>query len=113
METKFRLSVRHVDTCLPDYVSDHCNGDSEWLCGIPVDHTTRNGDVFRAVLDECRSYGDKLPDAITAHDVRRAVEYEFDGLDKRAAFKSRPDKPQGDGYGDSVYAWFRFSWESA
>ncbi|WP_206680501.1 hypothetical protein [Neoaquamicrobium sediminum] len=64
------------------------------------------------MLDEVRAYGDKLPECVTAQAVRRAVEYCFSDVDKRAAFKGRPDKSDGANDGESVYAWFRFSWES-
>lgn len=105
------LSVRHVDTCLPCYVQDHCNGENEMLIGVPVDKASRMHTVRRDLAAEVRAYGDKLPAEFTDSDVESAIGDMFKGVHPLKAFDSSLDRASADDMGESCYAWFRFTWE--
>lgn len=107
----YTLSISHVDTCLPCYVQDHCNGDDEMLLGVPVDSSSRNHQVRDSLIDEVRNYGDKLPDSITDNEVKAAIIDLFKQAHPFGVFERGLDK--ADDSGESAYAWFRFTWESA
>jgi len=107
---KYELSISHVDTCLPCYVQDHCNGDSEMLLGVAVDRSSRNHQVRDSLIDEARNYGDKLPESISDDEVKAAIIDLFKRAHPFGTFERGLDRAADDDSGESAYAWFRFTW---
>jgi hypothetical protein len=113
------VTVRHVDTCLASYVLDHCNGEREALLGVAVDHESTYASVKADLIREwCELdlYGRTAPPDDSA--VIDEIESEFAGApDPSALFAPSLVAPAiGDESADtdeSVYAWFRVSWETA
>lgn len=103
------LIVSHVDTCLPCYVLDHCNGDDEALFGVPVSGSDRLYHVKRALKDEVRATGDKIPERYSDADVNAAIDEVFRGFNPFKVFDSSLETANE--YGESVYAWFRITWD--
>lgn len=108
----YSLTVSHVDTCLPCYVQDHCNGETEMLIGVPVDRASRMHNVKQALADEARDYSDKFPDDLPDSTVAAAIGELFKGVHPLKAFNHSLGAA-GDEMGESCYAWFRVEWESA
>jgi hypothetical protein len=106
----YYLDITHVDTCLPCYVLDHCNGDDEQLIGVAVSRGSRVHHVRAELLNEILAYGDKVPEGITEADIVAAVTDCLKGLHPFAAWDSSLNAD--DESGESCYAWFRLSWES-
>lgn len=104
------LNVYHVDTCLPCYVLDHCNGETEMLIGVPVDKASRMHMVRRDLESEVRNYGDKLSDEFSDSDVANAIGELFQGVHPLKAFDKSLERA-ADETDESCYAWFRFAWE--
>jgi hypothetical protein len=105
------MHVRHIDTCLSDYVLDHCNGDSELLIGVPVDRASRVYSVKRALHDEIElraaDYGKPGFDYAAAH---AAIDEAFAGTHPLKAWDSSLEPSDEDG--ETCYSWFRFDWEA-
>jgi hypothetical protein len=107
----YTLECYNVDTCLSCYVLDHCNGEDEMLVGVPVDRSTRYYQLKLELESEVAAYGDKLPDEIPERQVRDAIGECFAGAHPLATFDSSLDSAAAYEDGESVYAWFRFTWE--
>lgn len=105
----YRLNVFHVDTCLPCFVQDHCNGETEALFGVPVDAASRNYMVRDELKKEIRNCGEKLPEAITESQVNAAVNDLFSRVNMLRPFDSSLE-PFTDEHAESCYAWFRLTW---
>lgn len=105
----YHLDCYHVNTCLPSYVTDHCNGDNEMLVGVPVYRSTRIWQMRQDLADEIHAYGDKLPEDLPDSIVDAAIAECFAGAHPLAAFDSRLE-PEDEDDGESCYAWFRFTW---
>jgi hypothetical protein len=108
----YTASFSHVDTCLPDYVLDHCNGDDECLLGVYVDGNTTYEQLKAGLREELDSSDWGIPDeAWDAVDV--ALEDLFRPVDSMStAFDNRLETRSDDDCGlPSCYAWFRLSWE--
>lgn len=108
------LTIRYVETCLPCFVLDHCNGDNKELVGITVDGETTYSDLRESLMDEVKWNCDKLPTRYTSKDVAAAVADLFECVaDMGMHFDSSlamPDREE-DFDGESCFAWFRLSWE--
>ena len=107
------VTLYHVDTCLPCYVLDHCNGETEELVGVYVDASTRNHEVSAALLEELATNCDKLAEAGLESAARDAVAEAFEGLHPLACFgRMLPSRAECAEAEEAPQAWFRFSWES-
>lgn len=115
----FAASVRHIDTCLSCYVTDHCNGDAELLIGVPVNGDTTYAEVREGLEREISALdlSGRLDDADLAPlyaAIRAAVLDEFSTVrDTAAPFDASlevasPDDDES--AGELCYAWFRVSW---
>lgn len=82
-------TLSHMDTCLPDYLQDHCNGDHEMLLAVPVDGATTVEQVIDALADEFRSSSDERGAHITEDDFADILRRTFDGEFAPAIFDSR------------------------
>ena len=106
--TRYTLDCSHVDTCLPCYVLDHCNGEDEMLVGVPVDRSTRHWQLRRDLEAEVFAYGDEIPEAVTDAQVSAAIAECFAGAHPLGTFNSSLGAGDDD---EPCYAWFRFTWE--
>lgn len=107
---RYTLEIAHVDTCLSDYVLDHCNGDDEQLFGVHVDGATRVYTVKSDLASEIRAYGDKLPEEINDEQVAAAIAETFRGAHPFRAFAPSCERVDDDFSGEIAQAWFRASW---
>lgn len=107
------FTIRHVDTCLPCYVLDHCNGETESLVGVPVDGATTYAELREALESEIRWSVDR-PEGIATADLRAALDDLFANVSNpQEPFDSSLEMPdEEDGAADSSLAWFRVSWDS-
>ncbi len=104
------VHIQHVDTCTPDYVLDHCNGDNETLFGVIVDGATTCGEVKANLIWEGER-SDSLPDSVTDAAFAAAVNALFaDDSDAKAFCPALDVGDPDDGYADDCQAWFRVSW---
>lgn len=74
---KYSVAIQHIDTCFPEYLTDHHNRDGELLVGVPVDATTTNGEVAQGILDEINGADYGLPDWLTDDMIQKAVDDEL------------------------------------
>ena len=105
------LVIQYVETCLPCYVNDHCNGDDELLLGVSVTPRMSAREVWQGLCDEWRNNGDKAPAEYT--DSQFCTEslriFTLDGFDKPFAPNLEvPD--EDDDTHEWPQAWFRVSW---
>ena len=100
------ISLKFVDTCSADYLTDHHSREGELLVGVPVDATTTADDVRAALADELTG-ADGIPSEIT-DDMIRA---EIDATVRSSAEPWDVMIEEGDEYGESdVQAWFLLTW---
>lgn len=110
----YSVSCRHVDTCLPCYVQDHCNGDDECLLGVPVTGSDRVWHVRQCLeFDAMRGGADSFPDDMSDAAILAAIADAWRGAHPLKAFDSSLERATDDDMGESCYAWFRFTWERA
>ena len=105
------LTIRHVDTCLPCFVLDHCNGETEALVGVTVDGSTTYADLREALESEIR--WTERPESLPVTDLCAAIDDLFANVsDMSKTFDSTLEQPEADddGVGESCFAWFRMSW---
>lgn len=106
------LTIRHVDTCLPSFVLDHCNGETEALVGVPVYGSTTYAslrDDLRIDAYECVD----LPPDVTRQDISGAIDDLFsDVSDMSKLFDPSLDPATDDEQDEHCYAWFLVSWEA-
>lgn len=105
------IELSHVDTCLPCYVLDHCNGSHEQLFGVSVDRSSRMYRVKADLLAEIRNFGDKIPESISEAEIESAVNALFAGIHPFTAFDCSLESVD-DNTDEYCYAWFRATWES-
>lgn len=105
------MIFHHIDTCLPCFVQNHCNGDSEQLIGVPVDSSTRYHHVKADLISEISSYDCKIPEGRTGEGIAAVNEY-FAGIHPLKTFDRSLDRRSDDDTGESCYAWFRLTWEN-
>lgn len=103
------MDLCHIDTCLSDYVLDHCNGDHELLLGVAVDRASRVHQVKAALQDEISGADVGKPgfDYDAAH---KAVDAAFAGAHPFKAWSKSLEPSTGEDT-ESVYSWFRLTWE--
>jgi hypothetical protein len=104
-------NIRYIETCLPDYVQDHCNGKSETLLGIDVDASTEVWELESMLANAWReldSFEDEPADLDAAFTSTLADMF---GAKDNSLFM--PDLAQAveeDDADQSSVAWFRVSW---
>ncbi len=101
------LTVSHVDTCFPDYLTDHHNRDGEALLGVYVDGASTMRQVREDLEEEAMAYLD-CPEEISDDAIRAAIAAEFANVDAAAPFDSSLETA-GDGE-ETPQAWFLFEW---
>lgn len=102
----WEISVDHIDTCLPCYVMDHCNGETELLLGVPVDRSTRYYQVRNELIDELHTLWDeRIPKG-----AESAIKSVFTRVHPFKVFDNTLDSASEYESGESCYAWFRLSW---
>jgi hypothetical protein len=107
------MNLHHVDTCLPCFVLDHCNGANEELVGVYVDSGTRYYAVKAALLETLASHCDKIAAVGQEQAARDAIEQAFEGVHPFEVFdRGLPSRAECEEALDALQAWFRFSWES-
>lgn len=94
-----------IDVCLSCYLTDHHNREGELLLSVPVDRTTRNGEVRRALIDELGAADYGLPDGFDYDEAERAINACFAAADGRKTFDSSLDR-RGDDDDESCMAHF-------
>lgn len=107
------LTVRYVDKCAPDFVTDHCNGERELLLTIlPAGQSPV--EAARELFVELNSadFGKDLPD-LPDNTYLRAFEAATRAADLRAVDEDgNPVNPGSDEdvAEDQPNLWFRLSW---
>lgn len=101
---KYSVTLSHIDTCLPCYLTDHHNREGESLVGCHVSNTSTWRDVKSEV------YSENLPDDMPADLIEAAIDAEFEGEELDSVFDSSLESSDEDD-GDSAQAWFLFQWE--
>ncbi len=108
----YSVSLRHVDTCLPCYVQDHCNGDDECLVGVPVARRDRVWHVRQCLeFDVLRGASDSFPADMPDDVILAAIADAWRGAHPLKAWDRSLEPDNSEDMGESCYAWFRFSWE--
>ena len=108
------MNLQHIDTCLPCYLLNHCNGETEELVGVYVDSGTRYHEVKTALLEELSSHCDKIAESGQEQAARGAIESAFKGVHPFKVFdRMLPSRAECSDAIEAPQAWFRFSWESA
>ena len=102
------MDIQHIDTCLPCYLQDHCNGGNAQLLCVAVDSAMRMHHVLAELIQEIEHNGDKIPEGRDAEAVAAAREL-FKGVHPFRVFD--PYCGRGDEYDDMCYAYFRLTWK--
>lgn len=114
------IRITYVDTCHPDYLTDHCTRPNEVLVGVEVTNDTTLGHVVTTLSGELANLdltdAERFHDAPQPHlipsaraDLLTALNA-FDAAAWRAPFA--PHLPDlADPEDDRPSAWFRLSWE--
>ena len=109
------VTLVHFDTCLPDFLANHMNGDREALLSVTVDGSTTYREVKAELETQLRNeefYG-KL-DLPSVEDLLIGLDDAFsDVVNLDAA--AQPDlEPidEDDDMTESPSMWFRLSWEA-
>jgi hypothetical protein len=109
------ISLSLMDVCTPDYLLNHCNGDSEMLLAVAVDGATTLQEVMSELESEFRSdTSGKLPDVTDEMFAAAVAELPAPGTTPESIFDPGLELPNdADDCGESVYAYFRLSVEEA
>ncbi|AEI71124.1 hypothetical protein [EBPR siphovirus 5] len=110
----YAVTMRHVDTCLPCYVQDHCNGESECLVGVPVSRADRVWHVRQCLeFDVSRGASDSFPEDMLDSEIQAAIADAWRGAHPLKAWDRTLERAtaESDEMGESCYSWFRFEWE--
>jgi len=102
------ITISHVDTCLPCYVQDHCNGPTELLVGVYVDGNTLVQTVVESLSQELNG-ADKIPAGITEAQINAAILEELPAGTMGDAFDSSLEAADDDD-GEGPQAWFHVTW---
>ena len=103
------MQIDHIDTCLPCYLLDHCNGDKEQLLCVAVDSTMRMYQTRDDLIREIECNGDKIPDGRDSEAIAAARAL-FASVHPLKVFDAGTGRADDDS-GESCYACFRLSWE--
>ncbi len=97
------ITVTHIDTCLPCYLTDHHGRDNECLIGVAIDGSTTYAQVLDYLLDELNAYG---PD--WEEDCELAIREQFSTVpDMGAPFDASLETiGEDEDLGDMVQAYF-------
>ena len=106
---RYTVDVSHVDTCLPDYVLDHCNGDDELLVGLSLG--TSAEEAADSIAEECGN-SDKVPAELSHEAIREAAAATCAHVDLRYIDSDgNPcDEAPEDRDSEEPQAWFRVTW---
>lgn len=118
------LSISHIDTCLPCFLTDHHNRDGECLFGVYVDGSTSRLDLMNELIDEVRQTGDRLPESISDDAVKACIKSLFAEaygtteeafalpFDPSLDIVNHENLADADAGGDEVpQAWFLLTWD--
>lgn len=102
----------HKDTCLPDYVQNHHNGDRELLIGISPCNQSQS-QAEKDILAEI-DQAEKVPEDLPLEEIARAVGQAVKGVDFRyidsQGNRCTPNQwVNDDGENESV-VWFLLTW---
>lgn len=108
------ITIRHIDTCLSCYLTDHHTRPGEFLVGVPVDGNSTLRDVRDMLLDEIDMFDvEGLPEP---REVERAVAEAFHGFTMEKKFDPTLDVIDEEDYDagrEDCFAWFLLEWEQA
>lgn len=110
------VSLKHIDTCMSCYLTDHHNRDSELLYGAYVDGSTTYADIRGELDNGFRSAFDDIPDHVTDDMIKQAIADCFANVtDTSALFDASLEIPDQDSDfdGEPCQAWFLFTWDVA
>lgn len=103
-----RIEVTYIDTCYPDFLTDHHNREGELLVGIILGSETPIADQL---VDELSSGDYGVPDEISDDDIKRAcrgIHVDLRPVDRngdRCPFDS--EELHGE---EQPSAWFLLKW---
>lgn len=106
--TCYTVTVRHIDTCHPDYLIDHHNRPGESLEGVCIFRSTTNRDVLTELL-AMEWLG--MPEGDSANEVYAAIKALFEPFSARLddpfhSTASSPPDADPDDLVDPPMAWF-------
>lgn len=113
----YTVSTRLIDICTPDYVLDHCNGETECLIGVSVNPDTKWETLLDDVMHEVNQQ-EKIPEAVTDDMIKASIESDVmhasnavGSMTASGVFDNHDEEDPDDYVGSECMAWFRISWE--
>jgi len=99
----------HIDTCTPDYLTDHHNRDGELLLQAIVSRDATNAEVMAELIDDLQKL--EYHAGADYHAAEVAIRLEFTGKAMDKPFDATPEPfADDDDSGEMCYAWFVLSW---
>lgn len=105
------MKCTHIDTCLPDYLTDHHNRDGELLIGVSVDRYMTNDTVRQALGYELTGIEDSRFDSNMYKAARTAITEAFADAVPHRKFDAKIELPTSDDE-EWPQAWFLISWDA-
>lgn len=107
----YSVSVSHVDTCLPSYLTDHHNREGEALFGVPVDASTTHAELREGLREGINAYSGDIPEDVTDEAIEAAIAECFASAKPEALFDvSLEPRDEDDDGGELCCAWFALEW---
>ena len=103
------VSVSHIDTCFPEYLTDHHGREGEYLAGVYITSATTCGEVRAELLFDILGCAD-LPEWITADMLEKAVDDELPASVSDSTFDDSLESSD-DSDEEPPQAWFLLTWE--
>jgi hypothetical protein len=100
------VSVSHIDTCFPEYLTDHHGRDGEYLAGVYITCASTCGEVRDELLSDILGCAN-LPDWITDDMLEKAVDDELPASVSDSTFDDSLESSDE----ESPQAWFLLTWE--
>src|ERR1700744_165964 len=94
------ITITHIDTCFPDYLTDHHTRPGETLIGIAITETSLTGDVWAELSQEIEGQDDLAN--LSDDEIERALDDELPASTHNTPFD--PNVQASDN--DYPCAWF-------
>jgi len=98
------LTVSYVDTCTPDYLTDHYTREGECLIGVALSSDMTVAQVIEQLIRDAHDNGDTIPAQYGHAEIDACVRSTITTSDKRWS----PYPVVSDEDGEEAFAWFVF-----